>query len=68
MTSIMKQMHSPGNFAGPEMTLPGSKPSGFHSMMANKHSMLGTSRPSNNSPRTSVKGNYPRNKFIGDSP
>ena len=36
MTSILKKMHSPGNFAAPEMTLPGQvKSSNFRSVMTN---------------------------------
>jgi hypothetical protein len=33
MTGIMKKMHSPHNFAAPEIALPGAKPSAYHSMM-----------------------------------
>ena len=35
MTSILKKMHSPGNFAAPEMTLPGQiKESPYRSVLA----------------------------------
>jgi len=53
MTTIMKQMHSPSNFAGPEATLPGAQPSAFRSIMANKNSALSGHRGT--SPLTSIK-------------